>query len=259
MKAFLQLEKGDINNLEGKVIIYSRLLSKPSDSEESFLGLYASCNPVDFKEKFGEGVEETVIEQIEEIKSMYPKEEIGDNHIFLASPIEINKSELRLAQEDVVYAGEFLNFEQCKIILMNSVEIYMVNYDKQRVIKGGLNGINESKNPGLDSMLQNLETYLDIESEKKQGYIQDNYIAPVMHSIEIQDFCAAKLLAQDFVRFSKKSPLIDDAYGIAAVLNSNEFSKRNILLQFYFEKVLAIVSERFEDAAKIRDKIKSFK
>jgi len=265
MEGFLQLEKGDIDNLEGKVIVYSRILSDTSISEENFLGVYASSNPVDFKEKFGEGVEEEVSRHINQIKSKFLEEEISDKCIFLAAPIPISPADLKLALEDVVYAGEFPEVEHCKMVILSSVQIYMANYEKQRRLKGGFLGANEIKSPkSLDKSLEsdNLEsqeTYFDIEPEKKSSYIQENYIAPVMHAIENEDISGAKTIVGDFVRFSTKSPLIDDAYGIAAVLNAKAFIKEDRLLHFYFEKILAIVSERFEEAAKIRDQINTIK
>jgi hypothetical protein len=260
MEAFLQLEKGDIDNLEGKVIVYSKLLSDTPISDEDFLGVYASSNPVDFKEKFGESVEEEISKHINKIKSEFLEEEISDKNIFLAAPIPISPTDLKLASEDVVYVGEFPEVEQCQMVIMSSVQIYMANYDRQRLLKGGFSGVNESKSSeSLDKGLENLETYFDIEPERKSGYIQEHYISPVMHAIENNDMPEAKTIAKDFVRFSTKSPLIDDAYGIAAVLNAKEFIKEDRLLQFYFEKILAIVSERFREAAKIRDKINTIK
>ena len=266
---FIEFEKGNINNLEGRVLAYAKTNDPQIPSEKLMLGFYGFANPVDFKEKFGEDVLEEYLNEVDKVigkKSNIP----NDFQIpFYTTAVPVSKGDIKLASEDVMNLGEFNDETNLAIALTSSIGIYMANYLKQKMSKAGMQKQGKQK-PGEEDTKEKI-SYLNISEDQRTFYIQKNHISPIMHSLETGENNLAIMKAQEFVRFCRKSPLVDDAYAIVSVLNNplkNQNNKQNYsrllkkdmpnqeLMRLYFEKILAIVNERYSDAAIIRDKIK---
>ena len=81
-----------------------------------------------------------------------------------------------------------------------------------------------------------------------------------MHALEDGNTEDAMRVGHDLIRFcGPKGPLIDDAYSLAAVVRSHPNKASIPLLYKYFEKIFAISDERFKDAARLRDQIKTMR
>ena len=253
---FLQLENGDINNLQGKAIIYSKYHNS-EDPIENILSVYYSANPVEFAEKFGfpeEKLEEMLKDKDDEFEERFGKKSSIDIPLY-AAQMDFSIEDIKIAQEDVLYAGEFGSKVKSQLAITGAVITYVVNYSKQRTQKSGLEDLD--KENGTEIKIE--KTYNDIENGQRTDYIQKNYISPLMHSMEDGNFDNAKNIARDFLRFcGKDGPLTDDAYCLASIIHTKKKSKTQ-LLYVYFEKMLAITSERYKDAAKLRDKIKQMR
>jgi hypothetical protein len=268
--AFIELKKGDINNLEGKVLAYAKIMDTPEEFSDTVIALYSTTNPVDFKERFSDipledldDLEKIVGEtRVNENNEKKDFNDFGDEHkkvysLFCAI-FPTTLEEMKIAQEDVLDLGEFDCPAQFKFAAMGAVQLYIANYDRQRRQKAGMSDNQKNEeNKGYEEK-ENLATYSSIDTDMTK-YLQLNYIAPIMFEIETDNMTGAKKRAEDFLRFCDESPLLDDAYSMVAVLNSNKSQKRTNLLYAYFNKILAIVSERYIDAAKIRDEIKEMK
>ncbi len=258
MPPFLDLENGDAAELEGRVIVYARCVNESDSDPDSDLiaAMFFTTQPADFTEKFGvpEGGLEDLAQRAAEAGASHPDASSGVVPVY-AAPLELEFADIQIAPDDVVFAGRFSAMQTCRTAMQLAAHLYMLHYNDQLVSRSGL-AVQSADTPASEPQV----TYRTMPSGELSKHLQSHYIAPIMHALEDNNTTAAGEIAQDFIRFcGPKGPLTDDSYAVAAVVQSPPGETRTPLLYKYFEKILAITSERFEDAARIRDQIKTLK
>ncbi|MDD5192766.1 MAG: hypothetical protein PHH54_00955 [Candidatus Nanoarchaeia archaeon] len=298
---FLSLEKGDKDNLEGRVIVYTQpkigdneikemdmmkdvlaehpdLLSKIDPSiDPDFLkhinqdmlkdmlkdidpnmivAMYATSNITDLKEKFSSNMpsdlESRINKEIKENYAKLPKGQKIENYfcgMFFTSLDDIKNS-----KEDIINLGQGLSPKNFHMASIGAVQFYMAQYNQQREAKA-----NYSKAKQTSEKITPMVTYNDMQSDQRITHIQSDYIAPLMLEFERNNLEQAKQISQNFIRYSEGSPLEDDSYAIAAVLNFDKpelIEYKSPLLSNYFSKIIAITQEKYKEAAQYRDAIR---
>lgn len=271
MAALLELENGDLENLQGRVIIYARCLNdvgavgSGTASPGEVVAMFFTTDPADFTEKFGvpEGGLDDLARRAEEVRARNPDAPVGVVPIY-GAPVDLEPLDIPLAAEDIVYAGNFTDNERCQTAVQIAAHLYMMHYSEQLVAESGVpsSHVEAAEVRALDPVAaaEPEKSYRDVPESEMSAYLQMRYIAPIMHAIEDDDRAAATATAESLIRFCGPSgPLTADAYALAAAVQSRPHEMRTALLYSYFEKILAIASQRFEDAARLRDEIKALR
>ncbi len=271
MTPILNLEHGDLDDLEGRVIIYA---CSPAPLEEGgdegvwhVVAMFFTTRPADFVDRFGvpEGGMEELDRQVEEAQENLDSGAVAVVPIYGAQ-MEISETEIELADDDVVYAGEFLHAQMAQVGVQIAAQLYVLRYSEQILTRSGL--IEEAQEQAQADQLSEpeeasdepLPTYQAVPRDEMADYFQSHYVAPIMLALEEEDMAQASTIARDFIRFcGPRGPITDDAYALAAAVRSFICEKPTPVLYKYFEKILAIANEQFEDAARLRDEIKAMR
>jgi hypothetical protein len=243
---FITLQKGDINNLEGKEMAYAKISNK---QDENIIARYVCANPLDFIDKFGEEEFNLVKNNIEKYiyqQKMCGKDIQNNNFPFYNAEIKVSEEDIKIASEDVLYVGELNNDEQCQITLMGATIIYANYYLKQKKSKSGiLEEIFQYPISTKSNKEEIKEVYIDIDSNVITEYLQWNFLDPIMNNLKKENCKERNEIAKDFVRFFKESPFFEDAFVVANILNENPNKE---IISLYFEKIIAMATKRYGDA-----------
>jgi len=228
-----------------------------SPANERTIAIYFTTHPADFTERFG--VPEGGMDDLARTASGAPPSRPDDDANVLpiyAAAVELTLADIKIATDDVVCAGRFHSVERCRAVVQLAAQMYMVRYSEQLVARSGLSA--EDEDAPEDTTRTAAQTYQQVPEAQISDHLQTHYIAPIMHALEDADQNEARRIAQDFLRFCGRSgPLTADAYALAAVVQSSGADHKATLLYKYFEKILAVTAERFEDAARLRDEIEA--
>jgi hypothetical protein len=136
-----------------------------------------------------------------------------------------------------------------------AAQLYVLRYSEQLLARSGM--IEPVKSPQREQQQEPPSTYQNISRDEMGEYLQATFIAPIMLSLEEDGQEKAVDIVRDFIRFcGPRGPLTDDAYALAAAVRAFPSTQRVPILYKYFEKILAVANERFEDAARLRDEIR---
>lgn len=271
MSGLMDLAKGDADDLEGRVIIHGRVVEldasgdrRPDDFEGTTMALFCTTRPADFAEKFGApagGLEELARKQAEAAKEA---DAAGVLPMY-GAPIDLDETDLTITPEDVIDVGVFTDQERCKAAIQLAAHMYLLRYSEQLQVRSGMPGVAaqysaQADAETADEELEPPSTYDRVPRESMSDHLQAHYIGPIMHAIEDDNRVAALRLAHDLVRFcGPRGPLTDDAYALAAEVRAAPQRLDTKLVFKYFEKMLAVSDERFEDAARLRDDIRAYR
>jgi len=260
MTWLLQLERGDLDELEGRVIIYSMYDQPESDAEqegaEEVIAMFFSTHPADFADKLGmpEGGLAEMAEKEAQQRAEHEAGSLGVAPLY-GAPIQLEASDIKIASEDVVFSGRFSDVKKCRTSVQIAAQLYVLRYSEQLLVRSGM-----GSGPGAEASGTEQANYGDIPSEEMRDHLQARYIAPIMHALEDDNCGEAIGVAQDFVRFcGDHGPLTDDAYALAAAVRAAPGTHTTPLIHAYCEKLLAVVDERFEEAARLRDQIRTMR
>lgn len=166
----LNLVKGDENNLQGRVLVYSILnsdnyLSKLKNGE--IFSLYASNDANDFVEKTKKPLESVEYKRLENQLYKMVAEMFGLNieHInFYVSPIEIeSEKELHNFKTDILFTGNYSHPNLCTNIVKSGMDFYILQWIEQ-TLKKELSQTTTSNKTKLENLQEELEKLIKIEN-----------------------------------------------------------------------------------------------
>jgi len=237
----MELIKGDGDNLEGRVIIYSKLSMASDDMASKYnkmfrdgqiFYIYASTDAAEFSQRTG--IDMMLFEKVQRCMSIHD-EEIKPM-TFIYNGITDSEDELLAGTEDIIFVGEYTTPSSCMIAAEDAFEFYMVNFEEQW-------------HEG-----QRLLSYKDLAGTTIEKHIRSYFISPYARA----NGAEKKGIEQALLEFSKGSGFFDDVKALCRVLESKD-KNRDYLTDAYLEKITAIHNENYEHAARIRDKISALK
>jgi len=248
----MKLTKGDPNNLEGRVIIYSRfkkLVNVPEckqcnlDLEDgTFFALYFSVDPEDVKK---EGFSEKHFDKEEKItktKEFFQTKGMDDYvTAFLCRPELEPEKEWPKFAEDILFVGEYLSPVKCSIANNAGLHLYTLALEDQL------------KKARVEINLRQ-RTYHDVKGEQVMAYIINHYITPMFSAKQFKDNKMFEHLKKDFIRFSAGSQFERDVLELCGVIESGKIDTE--LTDAYITKIVSIHTQNFEAAALMRDRKK---
>jgi len=183
--SFLNLVKGNENNLQGKVIVYSILKSDnylPNLKNGEIFSLYGSNDIKDFVEKINPSIE-SIRENLLETKINDAIVKLFGIHIeiqnFNISPIEIENEELiRSFESDVLFAGNYQHPSLCGKSINVGIEFYTIKLMEQD-LKRTYNQQKSTQREGLENIPTGKLEALKMELQKM---------------IKLENFDAAKVI-----------------------------------------------------------------
>ena len=219
-----QLIRGNSRNLEGRVIVYSQYKHK-EQRNNSHTSMYVFTNSLDFIEKVG---------YADGLKRI-PAEELAEMIVFFnchASP-PIPMLELVLGQEDVVHAGKFAT-ESCGVRAVHSAFCeYLGRFRDQWLAK-------------------NLTKYKNLAPETFKDQV-DNFCTNMLDSRLHDNWKTFLTCKKYFLKFTAGAPFIRDVIDLCELFRRETLDFT--LVHHYKQKICAVHSERYEQAARAEERI----
>jgi len=265
----IELTKGDPDNLEGKVTIYSKFSGDIRDFAppklknailnpfDQIFSLYTTTDILDFIEKecLPSELAKEIKRKIEaETKHLFEKRHFSEKIIcFYSHPgIQENEQEVICSPHDVLYAGKWKSLLNCIISLNHASELYMNRFTEQKINNLG---INHSQNQAEKDLQEK-----KIDKDRIGEYIMKRYIGSMMDANRRGEFEEFNRLQSGLIqigRIPEFKTCSHDLFKLCSALKASPGRNADItLITAYVNKIQAISLERYEEAAKLRDKIK---
>lgn len=271
----IHLVKGDENKLEGKVIAYSKftgdmseflspkalekILSKGISKGElnekgrgSLFAMYSSPDLQDIIKKSGapREYEEFIQNKVEGAFKKMPRKKFRIN-VFTTTISSFSEEDIPILPEDVIYTGSWAHPARCTESIFSALTFYNLIYTEQRDNK--IKSIHENT-----IRTGSFENYRAVPKDSLGKYIMQNYIGFMMDANKNGELNEFSKLQARFLKFSEGSHFMGDAMNICKSLNTGRDKAPDLrLIEAYIGKIQAIEMERYEEAAKYRDTIKS--
>ena len=271
----MELKKGNWDNLEGTVLIYSKLknFKNPGESitdkngkhplpDGSVMNLYCSFDITNFVNAVGvpkEVLEDIIKKAKDSIENKFKEDGIHssvkmDDPLCIAPLINIRTEEELFSNPlkgDILFVGNYDNEEDIGRFMNIATTYYFDRFHKQ--MKRGL-PLESNGNTEIFSM----KTYEDIEKGQLKGYLSKEFIVPMVGSAGI-DVQQMNRYIRAFVRFSEISAvskhISTDVHELCRHVQDNRTNINKELIETYLNKMDAIHREDYEEAAKYRDEI----
>lgn len=236
----LKLERGDEDNLVGKVVVYSTLEfpSKLYKLKNITYLLYASNDKDDFFEK-------TTIskKQAEKLEKECKKQDKEDFPMFFVFNEQFaDKVSFSLADEDLINAGTYFLGELCGRAINAELSLYQIEYYNQQISKS------------KENKFKNEKTYGDVK-ENVGAYLLEKYIGPMISAKEKRNHEKFNELKLSLMRFGIKTEIAPE---ISKAIKMLEQARRKnySLVWPHIKMISAIQKEDYRTAAEIRDQLK---
>jgi hypothetical protein len=259
----MDLVKGDWNNLEGRVIVYSKFKNK--NTELSILPndeLIAKHFLIGFNKK-NRPSEEHLNKLLNEYKQKY---KLPKNILGMLIPMEIrnidlySEDTLKERTEDVLYTGEFSDIYDCNHANILGMYVYQFRIMKQR----------EDLGIEVNNNYSELKRYKNVNSIQLLEHITKEYIVRLIDYTRFSDKKEYQGVKKEFMNFSKNSPFEKEAIELTKIIEQNPINPDVELIGKYLHRIVnkkmleemnieldkAIKVEKYEEAVIYRDKIK---
>ncbi len=251
-----EFKKGDQNNLEGRVLVYVHNLKPHCEncSIYKYPGIYAATNKADLLEY--KNIDEEVIEIVDEAwkKAQKTLKELEKHKIRIVPMIfaparfknldDINKINIG----DIISGGEINGLDFSYFSLYGLATAYLANYMSQLESKAKINKAN----------FEDDRTFTDSYKNYKEKDLKLKLYAmtsELLHAIENKDSKLEMIAISNLRIFTQGADFSPDVINLIGVAQTNEHEKLNII-SAYVDKIGAIYSERYEEAADINKKLK---
>ncbi len=270
----IELIKGNSEDLEGKVIAYTKFIGNPKDyacpqhkefleehNEGHILALYACTDVTDLLKKVGmdnnehsklikNKLEKSINSKLKKIQKEEPRRILP---IYSTLLLDFSEDDIISSDEDVIYVGKWQNPNTCTKFCYHAVNLYVEIFEEQRKEKLRIN------NDILPNKKAQEETYEQVKSNAGE-YIRKAYVVKMMDSQRSQNKKEFFQLQHDFLAFSYQTPIAYDVQSLCILLQKNDGTAKDApLITAYLDKISAISTENYEEAAKLRDKISTLK
>jgi hypothetical protein len=228
--------KGDLDNLEGKVTILARVISTYfyDNEHDRILFLYATRDAKAFMNIVGAKEHElpNYTEATDVDKPLYEDEG------------EISEFDIAHYDGDTINLGDFFDDDQA----YKNMEI------AKRLYFGLFNQQNKESEPVIEPIPR--LRISDFSGKSIKDYLRRNYLAPYIESFESGGFTKADVLASGFMDFFDNGNLSSQAFDLIQSTRAAERHKRRGLAEAYLSMIDCAHQERYEEAAKYRERIK---
>ena len=247
---------GDWNNLEGKVIVYSKLIGVENNVkvEKAIPSLYLTTDILDFVEKVrGKELLQWPAGEITRILGEAIKDIGKQNKIFpvfgFIKELDSEKEITQLAKE-TLYVGNYSHKDACMEAIKCGAQLYGCALMDQMQTKLDI---------GSAKIHKKTLTYEKfIKGDKKDDitdYVLKNYVVPMIDAHDEKNPIIYRTLKQELVNFAAGSAFAQYVIKLCNVIEDGKKKPNNDLIWSYVLEMNAIHTERYEEAAKIRDEI----
>jgi len=259
----IDLIRGDVENLEGKVTIYTRLKNDETDSScdcsdqncagkerNGFPAFYLTTDILDIADKLGfdaEPLKKIVEESTRKQEDALKKRKIKIIKLFFLPIFYRNENDILNNSGDIIRVAGQYNDHNCGRILQNAESLYGGILASQLENKWNLSSLDPERNESQSSP----GVY---EGGEIGNHLLKEYLIPMMDEINHRGGREIDSLREDLISFGGKHPtLMPDILTLSHIVEKNGNDRK--LIQFYINKIDAIHQERYESAAKYRDNI----
>lgn len=248
------LERGDWDNLEGRVIIYSRFNNLDTNSTDNksdlFFASYAAIDINIFCNKMGIP------------KSSVKKSSMGSENcwkskkpaLYIAKGVYHDKKDFLKGDDDRLYVNRFSRIETLNTAVCSSIQYYFNLFDEQAAKKKYL------PSPLLEALEHNYpKKYGEIDKEFRHDYMMAKFIRPMIVAANAQDHVSLSGITINFLRFADdsrgrvKEPILDLSSNIkkqAFDINVNYLNltvaKINFLMDEDYELMFGVINRLSE-------------
>jgi len=242
---FMRLIRGNPNKLEGRVICFSRLKDKKliEKGAPRIIAAYATNDLEKYIERVADSKEfaEYIREMAKDI-SMQVKERCGERIMtkIYSSKLTLNdETKLYGGKEDIVHTGEYSNPFCCAESVNFGIQLYFFKYDEQNL--NFTKTRTENKTFGISPL---------------KAEILRNFVFPLIKSYEHNDIDSVRTIKENMMQTYGNSSIANPLMDISRIIDLQKSKTNMNIINLNLDEALAISDERFEDAARIRDKIK---
>jgi len=155
---------------------------------------------------------------------------------------EATENNLFQRDGDIAYAGDWPNVNACTNAIQLEQYNYMMNYIRQSLVKDKKSHI----------------TYENLDKKEIKKYIDNHFIIPYVSAKISGRDNKAESIKENLIIFAKGSNFVNDIDNICDALNYRLGEKNMKLIDFYLNRIDALVKEEYEKISKIDKEIKSF-
>lgn len=253
----IELRKGDWNNLEGRLVSYSKLTNKElaEQIETPLMAMYASFDPLDFIERMGlnedgKRVIESLKQSAEKTVEDFRKKGVNITAMPLyGAPIVYeDEQDLMEDQNDIIFAGEWERPECCVEATQMGVRLYTMKYMESFLKKHNVDTPKQK-------VIPKEQRYTEYIGKSLRTTILNDYVNPIIDARNSGDLERANILGLRLVHFVEGSNFVTDGLELISIAKNAKSKKEYDLIDCYLNKIDAIHLERFEEAARYRDAI----
>ena len=242
---FVRIIRGNPDKLEGSVISFSRMKDEELIKEGAprIIAVYASNNLEAYiKRVTGSKEEEDYIREMARDINLQVKEDWGDKiraRIYSSQLTLNDETKLYCGKEDIVFTGEYSNPFYCTKSVNFGTQLYFFRYDEQNL---------SSTKIGLENKISGMP--------QLKAEILKNFVLPLIDSYKHNDLNSAKTIGDNMMQTYGNSSIANPLIDILRIVNQQKINPDMGAIYLNLDEAQAINDERFEDAAKIRDKNK---
>lgn len=249
---FPKLVKGDEEHLQGRAIIYSNC--ERNGLVLGTFAMYLAARLEDYVCKMNVGPEAAgVITKRWEERSAELKRSFGAGGFlpFYNSQMpDLSEEEILASEEDVVFTGNYDNPVWCAQTINAAIPFYVLPFIQQdrRGMPASIHG--------LESRIVAWETPQLANAEIEfLAHIAGTYVMPMMFTQITGHTRGLEAVASQFREYCGQFNLGRDAERLCEIIQSMGGDGQIGIVQRYLQKMGAIVAQRYEAAARLRDEI----
>lgn len=264
----IDLIKGNLDNLEGRVFVYSQLQAEPYPNTRSHgeliialygasnfdlifrkmaeIGVYFGDGPVFIKNCLGDILRDVKIPTVDLTFASTPIPAESKEHILLHSQ-----------GDDVMFIGQYSSPAVCIRAINAGFDLYALKFYNQSLKKRIL----EKESGYIHSPIQEQKektpiiTHQTFADKPIDQEILRRYVIPMLDAVIQKEFSAFEALKNDFLMFSLDSLFSDHVWKLCGIIKEG-VGKPNIpLIEAYVAHINHIHKEDYTSAAITYDKI----
>ncbi len=230
----MKVVNGTTETLEIKAIVYSRLNADPP----KILATYLSRDYHDIEEVIQHDLKMTNAEKIDLLQRL--KDYSKQWNIFAVGYDVKDEKEILWGVETVIFAGEYDTEQECNDNLKLAMNSYVI-----------MQASNLER--GVKPKNTFIRTHMDILPENMVTYLTQDYVVPLLMSIEAGDAEGLNQKRQELAKFCYGTSFYRDAEALFYSLSRpNHKRTERIILDIALKS--AVEKQAFELAAELRDK-----
>lgn len=250
MAGLIDLTKGDLDNLKGRCIVYSKLSNQSIGSfqpKEDIVAVYLTNSINDFTKITQSGLEEIARQEQQHIYGAFQVSGVDGKtfNFYMGFVPAISEESILNSNHDVVYVGRYSNEARCRESTWVGARLYLGIVIEQMVqAKGFSKSFKEDLGPTIT--YKSFKTGKDLEK-----YICDKYLSVMIYSKEGDHTRFLEDAKNEFTQFMAGYPVKSD---ITDLFKAIEGGNKN-LAEKYVKKIVAVATGQYRVASKLKNEI----